>query len=205
MAVTKTYKNSKFFSGEYCTGNLGVITHQDTLGRYQRTYSLRPGLSFSGTFSLPIDLPSNANVSNVTISFSRSTSGDFTSKTSLSVMLPDYGNVTASNAHLLEYLQNNPIPSAINFGFSFGYVSEEWTAVETSEYPAQGSPGQRSANLNSITVTLEIVYDEVDVGGTISFGVNNAWQKCNVFFGTGGEWKQCKAFFGADGAWKETQ
>lgn len=53
-------------------------------------------------------------------------------------------------------------------------------------------------------VSLQVVYTPPNEA-TVSYGVNNAWQKCNVFYGTGGAWQKCKAHFGVDGAWKETK
>ena len=215
MAVTKTFTGSNSGYSEYAiaSGYLGTPTVSSEAVPYDgdfyyiKYYPTIPRSSSSRFVTLQLgDLPSNAVVTNVHISYSISDANSLGVAVTKGITTPGISGSGSIETRVLNYLNQTPKPTSIEFGFFTSFNSSVTKSYyEKLRYTHEHEGQNISDTLTVASITLDITYEEPEPTGTISFGINNEWQKCNVYFGTGGEWKQCKAFFGVDGAWKETQ
>ena len=144
------------------------------------------------TFDLS-EIPNNANIIAAQITYDKSSEGSTRASQSNTIIA---NGQSLTDAHILSYLQS--LSSFGNFGVRFGLYFSVGTHFYTGTTAATV---QLQSYVSYKNIALSVTYTVPD-DSTVSFGVNNAWQKCNVFYGVNGSWQKCKAFFGDGGEWK---
>ena len=139
------------------------------------------------------EIPAGAQIISATLTFNRASSGGASRVNTLVD-----NSSTLNDSNILSYLQSLSTFTTLTARFALLFYTG---TVLTLPWDNQSS---LSSDASYTNIQLTVIYEASD-DATVSFGINNTWQKCNVYYGTGGEWVKCKAHFGVDGAWKETQ
>ena len=202
--VTQTFTKSETWSNKSASAHYAYVREVSTVDWAGYTiYNIVPDTNTSGDLLIELNLPANVVVQSV--DFSRRVSSEgHTSFTTNWVELPDIEGTGSINDRIKEYI-NQEHPSSIRVRLFYGFRQQEYKDV----WPYDGYDSWKlngvsiSSLLKSCTVSLIVTYEQAQNNGTVSYGVNNAYQKCNVYYGTGNEWKKCKAYYGSGGQWVE--